>query len=135
MSLVVATGVFEVIHPGHLLYLTESKKLGDELVVIVARDETVRGRKNRECIPENQRLEIVEALKPVDKAVLGDKVDWFATIKDIKPDILTVGPDQDFDLKDLEKRIKEKGVECKIVKITKHWNGPYNSSKKIRGTR
>lgn len=132
MVLVAATGVFEVVHPGHLTYLRESRRLGDELVVIVARDCTVRERKGRQVIPEAQRLEVVSALKPVDRAVLGDEKDWFKTVKKVSPDILTVGPDQDYDVVELQKKIDEKGFDTKIVKITSHWDGDFNSSRKIR---
>jgi len=132
MVKVVATGVFELIHPGHLLYLEESRKLGDELVVVVARDKTVLERKKRRCVPENQRLHVVNALKPVDKAVLGDEEKWYKTIKEIEPDILTLGPDQDFDKEQIQERLDREGIDCNVVRIGKHWDGDFNSSKKIR---
>ena len=58
---IVATGTFDILHPGHLFYLEESKKLGDELFVIVARDANVK-HKPRPIIPEDQRLAMVAAL-------------------------------------------------------------------------
>ena len=71
MIRVVATGTFDILHPGHLWYLEESAKLGDELFVIVARDANIR-HKPRPVIPEEQRRVMVQALKPVTRAVLGD---------------------------------------------------------------
>ena len=70
MTLVAATGTFDLLHPGHVLYLERSKALGDELVVIVARDLNVR-HKPKPIVPEDQRLRMVQALKVVDRAVLG----------------------------------------------------------------
>ena len=78
MVRVLATGTFELLHPGHLLYLEEAKKLGDELFVIVGRDITVRKRKRTPIIPEEQRLQMVSALRVVDKAMLGSEKDIYA---------------------------------------------------------
>ena len=78
---IVATGTFDILHPGHLYYLEESRKLGDELVVIVARDTNVK-HKPRPVIPEDHRLRMVAALKPVDRAILGDKTDMFRPIEE-----------------------------------------------------
>ncbi|MHC1592658.1 MAG: adenylyltransferase/cytidyltransferase family protein, partial [Methermicoccaceae archaeon] len=72
MKRVLATGTFEFLHPGHLYFLSEAKKLGDELVALVARDSMIR-HKPTPIIPEQQRLEMVAALKVVDKAVLGSE--------------------------------------------------------------
>src|SRR5665647_2239466 len=71
---VVATGTFDILHPGHIYYLEESRKRGDELWVIVARDANVK-HKPHPIIPEEHRLQMVAALKPVSHAILGDKTD------------------------------------------------------------
>ncbi|MCX6695356.1 MAG: FAD synthase [Candidatus Altiarchaeota archaeon] len=130
MRVVVATGVFDIIHPGHVLYLEEARKLGDKLVVIVARDEHVRMRKGRQPIPEEQRLLVVKSLKPVDDAVLGDLDDLMKPIVDIKPDVIALGYDQDIDEKELEK-ISGLGFKPKVVRVRKHWTGGLNSTRKI----
>ena len=75
MTRVLATGTFDILHPGHLLYLEESRALGDELVVVVARDVNVK-HKPKPIIPEEQRLIMVAALKIVDLAVLGHVTDF-----------------------------------------------------------
>lgn len=133
MRIVAATGVFDVIHPGHLLYLREAAKLGDRLVVVVASDATVKKRKKREAIPQKQRLEVVRSLKPVDDAVLGDDSDWYKTLREINPDILALGYDQDFDEKQLEEKLRENNVNAQVSRIMASWSGRYNSSKVIRG--
>ena len=65
MTRVMASGVFDILHTGHVHYLSEAKKLGDELVVVVATDATVKRRKHMPIIPEKMRLELVSSLKKV----------------------------------------------------------------------
>ncbi|MFH1789353.1 MAG: adenylyltransferase/cytidyltransferase family protein [Candidatus Altiarchaeota archaeon] len=131
MTTVVASGVFDIIHPGHIMYLTEAKKLGDRLIVIVARDETTEARKRKPFLPEAQRLTVVSALKPVDEAVLGDHKDFLKPIREIKPHVIALGPDQEVDEKKLREKLGKHGINCEIVRINAHWHGPMNSSKKI----
>ncbi len=117
MVRVMASGVFDLLHPGHLYYLKEAKKLGDELVVVVATDNTVRKRKHEPITPQEMRLEMVEALKPVDMAVLGHEDDMFKTVEELKPDIIALGYDQDFDEKWLQEELKKRGMDIKVVRI------------------
>ncbi len=131
MVTVVATGVFDILHPGHLEFLQEAKKLGDRLVVVVASDEMVRKKKRTPITPEKQRLRMVSSLKGVDKAILGDREDLFVPILKIKPDIIVLGKDQDFDERNLEEELKKNGLNTKVVRIKKFWEGELNSSKKI----
>lgn len=117
---VLAQGVFDIIHPGHIHYLKESKKLGSSLTVIVARDNNTN--KNT-CLNEEERLQIVENLKPVDKAVLGHKKSIYEGLKEVNPDIITLGYDQDFEEKKIKKKaekVLEKDV--KVERISKHGN-------------
>ncbi|MHC1599367.1 MAG: adenylyltransferase/cytidyltransferase family protein [Candidatus Methanospirareceae archaeon] len=120
MVRVLATGTFEILHPGHLLYLEEAKKLGDELFVIIGRDVTVRKRKRTPIIPEEQRLQMVSALKMVDKAMLGSEKDMYEPLYSIKPDIIVLGYDQDFDEEKLERELRERGFHSKVIRIKKH---------------
>ncbi len=130
MKRVVATGTFDILHPGHLYYLEESRKLGDELHVIVARDANVR-HKPRPVIPEDQRLEMVRALKPVDHARLGDPRDMFRPIEAIRPDIITLGFNQHFDEEDLKRKLRARGLEVDVVRISGYYNTLASSSKII----
>jgi FAD synthetase len=129
MKRVVATGTFDILHPGHLFYLEESKKLGDELHVIVARDANVR-HKPRPVIPEDQRLAMVAALKPVDRARLGDSVDIFAPIREIDPDVITLGFNQFFREDDLQRALEIRGLRARVVRIGSY-DGPLSSSSRI----
>ena len=128
---VVATGVFSILHPGHILFLREAKKLGDELTVIVATDKTVKNRKNFGIIPGEQRLEIIKSLKVVDTAIMGDDDNMFVPIARIRPDIIALGEDQHFDENELQMELKKRGLKTRIVRIKKTWEGELNSSKKI----
>lgn len=95
MKTVMATGTFDIIHPGHGFFLEEARKLGGRdarLVVVLARDSTVRARKRTPIVGENQRLEVVRMLKPVDEAYLGSETDMFEIVHRIKPDIIAIGP-------------------------------------------
>ncbi|MCK9580609.1 MAG: FAD synthase [Methanoregula sp.] len=127
---IVATGTFDILHPGHIYYLEESKKLGDELFVIVARDINVR-HKPHPIVPEEQRLQIVAALKPVDHAMLGDTQDMFLPIEKIHPEIITIGFNQMFDEQKLGAQLAERNLSPKIVRIGKFPNGDLSSSRLI----
>jgi FAD synthetase len=125
-----ATGVFDILHPGHLHFLIEAKSLGDELVVVVATDATVRKHKHEPITPEKMRVEMVGALKPVDRALLGHEGDMFDIVLQVKPDIIALGFDQRFDEKDLERRLAERGLIVKVVRMHK-FEDDLNGTRKI----
>ena len=112
-----ATGVFDLLHPGHLYFLNEARKLGDELVVVVARDQTARRLKSEPYVPELLRREMVEGLKPVDKAVLGSSTDIYATVVELKPDIIALGYNQIWNEKEIEAECRRRGVPVKVVRL------------------
>jgi FAD synthetase len=116
LTLVVATGVFDILHPGHIFYLERSRALGDELAVIVARDVNVR-HKPGPIVPEEQRLRMITALRVVDRAMLGSQTDIFESIQKLKPDIITLGYDQRFDPAALAAELSRRGLHPKIVRI------------------
>lgn len=130
MTRVMATGVFDILHTGHLHYLSEAKKLGDELVVVVATDATVRKRKHEPITPEAMRVELVGALKPVDKAVLGREGDMYEVVAQLKPDVIALGYDQQFDEKKLEKELRTRGMKVKVVRLGKY-EDDLNGTRKI----
>lgn len=117
-----ASGVFDILHTGHISYLQQAKALGDELVVVVACDETVRKNKHEPITPENMRVKIVDSLKPVDRAVLGKKDgNIFDTVKEIAPDIIVLGFDQSFSEEHLVKGLKENALTgIKVIRATKY---------------
>ncbi|MDF1556862.1 MAG: FAD synthase [ANME-2 cluster archaeon] len=119
MVRVLATGTFDILHPGHLLYLEEAKKLGDELWVIVASSALVK-HKPKPLLPQEQRLAVVQALEVVDHAMLGDEHDMFKPLKEIQPDIVALGHDQHFKAEELEENLKSRGMNARVVRITKY---------------
>ena len=131
MIKVMATGVFDIIHLGHIHYLKESKKLGDMLVVVVARDKTARKNGKSPIFDENSRLKLVSELKPVDYAILGHEDDMMKTVLEVRPDIITLGYDQKFDEVELNRQLQKVGVEARIVRISKY-DGDLNSSSLVR---
>lgn len=130
MVKVMATGTFDLLHMGHIYYLREAKKLGDRLVVVVARDSTVRKLKHEPITPEEMRLDLIKELKIVDEAVLGHEDDMYATVKEIKPDIIALGYDQIHDEKKIEQELKKRKLVAKLVRLPK-----YSDIEDLDGTR
>jgi FAD synthetase len=137
MTTVLAAGVFDLIHYGHIRYLEEAKKTGGantRLIVIVARDETVRRLKGTDpIIPEDQRRAVIEALKVVDEALLGfEDLDLDRVLQQIKPDIVVVGHDQEAIKAQVEKINKARELHINIVQISQFGEDDLNSSSKIK---
>ena len=82
------------------------------------------------------RLRIVQALKPVDEAILGNNNgDFYSTVQSIKPDIIMLGYDQTFDEKELEDSLKERGMDIRILRaseLTADLTGTRKIVQKIR---
>ncbi|WP_414838059.1 adenylyltransferase/cytidyltransferase family protein [Candidatus Nanosalina sp. VS9-1] len=112
MKTVMAQGTFDILHPGHLHYFEESKKLGDELVVVISRDSRHEDRKI--FLDENDRQKMVQALETVDKAVLGTEGDIYETVEKIDPDVITLGYDQNHS-KDEVKKMAEEATGHKVT--------------------
>ncbi len=120
MVRVMATGVFDLLHPGHIHYLAEAKKLGDELVVVVARDSTAGRLKHRPIVSEAQRLEMVQSLKPVDRAILGNEGNIFEILDDVRPDVIALGFDQAHDEAKILDECRQRGLaDTKVVRLPK----------------
>lgn len=135
---VLASGAFELLHPGHVRFLVEAKRAGGEgsrLVVVVARDETIRRRKGREPIlGEEARKEIISMLKPVDEVILGHVPFSFEkVIEEVKPDIVVFGYDQEDLMREFMKFVESRGLNVKVVKLGKFSSqGPSSTSELIR---
>ena len=92
-KIVFTNGVFDLLHPGHLRYLTQARGLGDLLIVGVNSDRSVRAIKGerRPITPELERVEILEALRCVDAVVVFDEDTPHAIIAALQPDVLVKG--------------------------------------------
>lgn len=130
MKKVMCTGTFDIIHKGHLYYLSQARRYGDKLIVVVARDKTSYKFKGRKPINnERKRLRAVSELKIVDKAVLGRHGNIFNIIEEIKPDVICLGYDQKITVKDLRKELKKRNIKAKVVRIKAYKPRIYKSSK------
>ena len=96
MTRVMAVGVFDLLHAGHLHYVEQAKSLGDELIVVVAHDDTVRKQKHEPITSHELRCRMVSGLKPVDTAMVGNPPTSpiFDILDVVKPDIIALGYDQ-----------------------------------------
>ena len=114
---VVAQGTFDILHPGHVHYLRDAAAMGDELVVIVARGENVT-HKEPPILPNSQRVSMIEALTPVDQAILGHPEDIFSPIEDLDPDVIALGHDQHHDPEAIESKLAERGIDCDVRRVS-----------------
>jgi len=118
LRVVLAGGVFDIIHPGHIHTLKAAKALGDILVVAIATDKTAQKMKKR--IPlHNQELrrELVDCLSMVDVAIIGHENDIFETVKLVKPEIIALGYDQIHQEKFISDGCKRINLDTKIVRL------------------
>ena len=130
MPTVMCTGTFDILHKGHLYYFSESKKYGDYLIVVVARDSTserIKGKKPKHN--EQKRLEAVKKIDIVNKAVLGNEGDIFKIVEDINPDFICLGYDQHISEDALKKELSKRRMSCSVVRIPAYMPHKYKSSK------
>jgi len=136
IKVVLAGGVYDVLHVGHLAALTEAKSLGDVLVVVVATDitvETLKGRKP--VVPEEDRRALVEGLKPVDLAILGYEDVGFGfeqVLDEVKPDIVAFGYDQEHLEKTVVEIIQRHRLGIKVVRLSRFDQEKYASSSLLK---
>ncbi len=136
-KIVMASGVFDLLHLGHVKFLEEAKKAGGEnptLIVVVARDSTVQETKGRKPVmPENQRLALVESLKVVDDAVLGlEDLSISDAIENVRPNVIALGYDQGSMEKKVRDYLEKSKLKVKIVRIGKFGQDELDSSSKIK---
>jgi len=108
---VMAVGVFDLLHAGHLHYLEQARALGDHLTVIIAHDETVRMRKHEPVTSQDLRRRMVAGLKPVDHAMVGNPptVPMYDILPIVEPDIIAIGYDQEHAESAIRAGLEERG--------------------------
>ena len=117
-KIVLAGGVFDIIHPGHIHTLNAAKDLGDVLVVAIATDKTAQKMKKRQPLHNQElRRELVSCLSMVDKAIVGHEDDIFETVKAIKPDIIVLGYDQVHQEQFISDGCKRINLDVEIVRL------------------
>jgi len=117
-KIVLAGGVFDIIHPGHIHTLNAAKALGGVLVVAIATDKTAEKMKKRSPLHNQElRRELVSCLSMVDKAIVGHEDDIFQTVKEVKPDIIVLGYDQVHQEKFISDGCKRINLNVEIVRL------------------
>ena len=130
MTTVMIMGTFDIIHPGHLFYLSEAKKYGDRLIVVVARDNNSEAFKGKKPMHnERERLEAVRTLKIVDEAISGNRGNIFEIVEKIRPDVICLGYDQKVQKQELEDELKKRNIKADVVRIGPYMPHVYKSSK------
>jgi len=117
-KIVLAGGVFDIIHPGHIHTLNAAKALGGVLVVAIATDKTAKKMKKRSPLHNQElRRELVSCLSMVDKAIVGHEDDIFQTVKEVKPNIIVLGYDQVHQEKFISDGCKRINLNVEIVRL------------------
>ena len=130
LRIVLAGGVFDIIHPGHISTLNAAKALGDVLVVVVATDNTAVKMKRRTPIhSQEQRQELVNSLKVVDLCLIGQENDIFKTVNLVKPQIIALGYDQIHQEQFITEGCKKIKLDAKVARLQSPI--PESSSSKI----
>ena len=131
LCVVLAGGVFDIIHPGHIHTLDAAKELGDVLVVVVATDNTaVKMKKRRPLHSQDQRQELVNSLSIVDLCLIGQEDDIFKTVNHVKPQIIALGYDQVHQEKFITEGCKRIELDAKVARLQSPI--PESSSSKIQ---
>ncbi len=130
MKTVLLFGTFDFLHSGHLHAFQEAKKLGEKLVVSVARDAAVKSIKGKVPIhKEQERLSLVQHIDVVDEAFLGDEeLGVYSFFNELKPDIIAVGYDQEGLREDIQKFLKVNNGNANIVMLSIYKDGKTKSS-------
>ena len=117
-KIVLAGGVFDIIHPGHINTLNDAKKLGDVLVVVIATDKTAIKMKKRKPLHNAKlRQELVSSLTMVDLCVIGDEEDIFKTVDLVKPQIIVLGYDQSHQEKFIIDGCKKINLDVRVARL------------------
>ncbi len=118
IRVVLAGGVFDIIHPGHIHTLRAAKALGNVLIVVIATDQTAQKMKHRLPLHNMElRRDLVNSLLMVDYAVVGHEGDIFNTVALVKPDIIALGYDQIHQEKFITDGCKKINVNASIARL------------------
>ena len=130
LRVVLAGGVFDIIHPGHIHTLNAAKALGDVLIIVVATDNTAMKMKKRQPLhSKEQRQELVNSLVMVDLCLIGQEDNIFKTVNLVKPQIIALGYDQVHQEKFIIDGCKKIELDAKVARLQSPI--PESSSSKI----
>jgi FAD synthetase len=130
---VLVGGCFDILHIGHVKFLSEARGMGDCLIVLLESDKKSRKLKgrNRPVFIQSERAEMLSSLRSVDLVVLlpmmEDDTDYLNLVKKIKPGIIAV-TENDPQMEKKRQQAEEAGAELKIIPFTK----TFSSSKLVK---
>ena len=115
--LVFTNGVFDLLHVGHVRYLAQARAMGDALLVAINSDESVRELKgpDRPVFDEDERAEILAALRHVDYVVVFDDISPRSLIRRLLPDVLVKGGD--YQLGEIHGREEVEAAGGKVISL------------------
>lgn len=118
IKVVLAGGVFDIIHPGHIHTLNSAKDLGDILIVVIATDKTAEKMKKRVPLHnQDQRKMLVDSLSMVDLGIVGHEGDIFKTVDLIHPQIIALGYDQVHQEKAILEGCKKINLDVEVARL------------------
>jgi len=124
-----AFGTFDYLHAGHENYLKEARALGDQLIVVVARDRTAKSiRGQAPDHSEKARLNTIKALSFVDKVILGDHEDKYRVIRKQKPHVIALGYDQFVFTQQLRRLLIDLKLDTIVTRLKPYHPEMYKSS-------
>lgn len=127
MKKVLAFGTFDTIHPGHIFFLREAKKLGSHLTIVVARDVTVHTvKKHHPHHREQTRLRNIRKLGIADRVILGSLNNKYEVVSHVAPQVVALGYDQKVFVAGLRKAVP---AGTTIVRIGSYHPHVYKTSK------
>jgi cytidyltransferase-like protein len=118
LKVVMMGGAFEIIHPGHVFALSEARRLGNTLVVVVATDESVGRNKGRPPVTNQAlRVGLVSSLRQVDLALPGNKGSIYDILLRIRPDFVALGYDQHHNGEEIEREAAKRGLALRTARL------------------
>ncbi len=130
MPKVMIFGTFDGLHKGHIFFIERAMEYGDKLIIVVARDKTVKKLKGRKPkFSEKERVENIKKKKFGAKIVLGQLKNKYKIIEHYDPDIICLGYDQKFFTENLKEELSKRGLKTEIVRLKAYKPEIYKSSK------
>jgi cytidyltransferase-like protein len=118
LKVVMMGGAFEIIHPGHVLALSEARRLGNTLVVVIATDGSVERNKGRAPVTDQAtRVGLVSSLRLVDLALPGNKGSIYDILLRIRPDVVALGYDQRHSGEEIEREAAKRGLRVRAARL------------------
>lgn len=118
-TVVATNGCFDILHAGHVRYLEKTKSFADVLIVLLNSDKSVKSIKGptRPINNENDRAEVLDALKSVDYVVLFDEDSPRNLLDEIKPDVYTKGADYTIETLPESDIMKKNGIRVEFIEF------------------